>query len=163
MPTRPIIFPMLCYDKQLLVNQLCSLYLNDDVRDNIKSFLFMNAREWWIEQEAHRCKRVSLSEAKNCLEHFRSMDDCQWSHIILFNKDPYQISDRDQHFNYFVEIGGSNCEQCGDFYHMNNVPTQTLYDPDRLSDPNRQYKNVLCHCAVDISDSDEEEEQDYDF
>ena len=157
--------PVLAYDKQLLVNKLCNLYINDDVRDNIKSFLFMSARDWWIEQEAHRCKRLAISETKNCLEHFRSMNDKQWSHVLLYNKQPYQISDRQQHFNFFVEIGGANCEQCGNFYQLNNVPMEVLYDPDRLSDPNRQYKNMLCHCGdVDVFDSDnEEEEQDYDF
>ena len=162
--------PVLAYDKQLLVNKLCNLYINDDVRDNIKSFLFMSARDWWIEQEAHRCKRLAISETKNCLEHFRSMDDLQWSHVLLYNKQPYQISDRQQHFNFYLEIGGANCEQCGNFYQLYSVPMEVLYDPDRLSDPNRQYKNVLCHCDVDVFDSDyvfdsddEEEEQDYDF
>jgi hypothetical protein len=112
------------------------------------------------------------------LECLRGDNDARWGHILLFGRYPHQVGEKLSHYPYFLEIGGSNCVKCGNFFQLHNMPdldVQYLHAYAHIS-----FRRTICHCegsdvvpfgSYHVDDpincvwntEDEEMEEDWDF
>jgi len=168
---------MLSFQRQLIVNKLCLDSLVTDMADNIKSFAFESMRCRMITQESHRCKRVSIDEMCNNIECFRSMDNTTWGHVIMLGRYPHQISETSSRYSHYIELGGSNCEKCGNFFQLRNMPDIDAQYLHAHAHPS--FRRTICHCSplgivpdgmshvddpnFEWDPEEEEMEEDWDF